>query len=246
MRRLAVVVLAGLLAVEARPALAEKPADLEKAIFAAVNAHRAREKRDSLTLNATLAKIAQGHARAMARADRFGDSGTNGHIVAGKGPLDRVKAGGYAFAALAENVGWNAVEAPAERMMKDWSNSPPHRKNMLDRNVTQAGVGAARGASGRWYFVLLLARPQSQEVKFLFALENRTSHTIRFRLGTSNDELKAGQKATYRLGQPQGKVRIVITWPEGEGTSADLADGTRYAFIEKKKGVFAFARVGAL
>jgi uncharacterized protein YkwD len=44
-------------------------------------------------------------------------------------------------------------------MMDGWKNSPGHRRNLLLAQVTEIGVGAAKGRSGRWYFVQLFGSP---------------------------------------------------------------------------------------
>src|SRR4051812_42741724 len=86
---------------------AQTPAKLEEAVLVASNAHRAKNDKGKLRIDATLNKIAQAHAQAMARRNLYGDGDKNGHYLDGKGPVDRAKAGGYKYAELLENVGWN-------------------------------------------------------------------------------------------------------------------------------------------
>jgi len=50
---------------------------------------------------------------------------------------------------------------PSAAMMDDWKRSPGHRRNMLTPNITEIGVGAAQGKSGRWYFVQVFGRPHA-------------------------------------------------------------------------------------
>ena len=231
-----------------QPASAQKPAEVEKAIFVAANAYREKHDAGKLTRDATLDGIAQKHAQAMAKLDRYGDDNKNGHILDGKGPSDRARAGGYAFAYLAENVGWNIRSTgPAERIMKDWIASPPHRKNLVGRTVTQTGIGAAQGKSGRWYFVQMFGRPLSQITSIKVAIENRTRRVIKFAIGPTKYELKPSQKGVYTSYRAEGKIQVRISWPGVEtAQTSDLADKTHYAFAEKKKGGFEFVKVGAL
>jgi uncharacterized protein YkwD len=248
MQRPVILLLACSVLLAGQPARAQKPADVEKAIFESSNAYREKKEVGKLSREATLDKIAQGHAQAMARMDRYGDDDRNGHIVDGKGPRDRVKAGGYEFLYLAENVGWNrGFKDPAGKIMNDWIRSPLHQKNLLTKTVTQTGIGAAKSKSGRWYFVQLFARPFPKTIRIKVAIENRTGQTIKFQIGSNRYELKADQKATFNHSQAAGKVQIRITWPDVEAAqTSELADKTRYAFVEKKKGVFEFTKVGAL
>ena len=72
----------------------------------------------------------------------------------------RIQTGGYAFGRVAENVGYQLNKPdPANSMMQGWETSPGHRRNMLLVDVSEIGVGAAQGSSGRWYFVQVFGRP---------------------------------------------------------------------------------------
>lgn len=220
-------------------------AAIEKAILDATNAYRAKNDRGKLSLDSTLAKIAQGHAREMARRDSYGDDDKNGHILDGKGPADRAKEGGYVYARIAENVGWNKGHSdPAATMMQGWIDSPGHRRNLLDDELTEIGIGAAQGKSEKWYFVQLFGRPQRLMTRVAVTIENRTGETIPFRVGTGDYELGPGYTGTYRVSQSSGKVAYTIRWPgddAGEATGT-LTDGTRYIML-KKDGKYQFRQI---
>ena len=133
---------------------------VERKVIASTNAYRRQHALPALALDARLIRIAQGHARNMARQDKFGDTDNNGHLLDGRSMEQRIRAGGYRFARAAENVGYHLNRGePAAAMMEGWKRSPGHRRNMLLPDVTEIGVGAAKGRSGRWYFVQLLGRP---------------------------------------------------------------------------------------
>lgn len=137
---------------------------LEKEVIDGTNVFRGENRLDALKPSVKLIVIAQNHARNMARQDRFGDTDRNGHVLDGKSMQDRINAGGYAFGRVAENVGYQLNKSdPAASMVQDWKASTGHRKNMLLADVTEIGVGAAQGKSGRWYFVRLFGRPQGTE-----------------------------------------------------------------------------------
>jgi uncharacterized protein YkwD len=134
---------------------------LEQKIIEATNAFRSQNGLGLLRPKVQLIVVAQNHARNMARQDRFGDSDQNGHILDGHNFEYRIEASGYSFERAAENVGFQRVHGdPAAAMMEDWKRSPGHRRNMLTPDITQIGVGAAQGKSGRWYFVQVFGRPQ--------------------------------------------------------------------------------------
>jgi uncharacterized protein YkwD len=148
-----------------RPAKPSAPArvkvsGLERELIDATNAYRREKGLETLKPSVKLISIAQGHARNMARQDKYGDSDRNGHVLDGKSADDRVKNGGYDFSRLAENVGYQHNRPdPAASMMDGWKKSRGHRKNMLLPDVTELGIGAAQGKSGRWYFVQIFGLP---------------------------------------------------------------------------------------
>jgi len=132
----------------------------EQKVIEGTNAFRRSNGVAALKPNMRLIVIAQNHARNMARQDKFGDSDNNGHVLDGQSMEFRIRTGGYEFARTAENVGFETVRSdPAVAMMEGWKASAGHRRNLLLPDVTEIGVGAARGRSGRWYFVQLFGRP---------------------------------------------------------------------------------------
>ena len=150
------------------PPVAPKPAPpagvrvngLEQTVIEATNGFRGQNRLETLKPNVRLIVIAQNHARNMARQDRFGDTDKNGHVLDGKGLGYRIQAGGYDFGRVAENVGYQLNKSdPAGSMMQGWKTSPGHRRNLLLADVSEIGVGAAQGKSGRWYFVQVFGRP---------------------------------------------------------------------------------------
>lgn len=222
--------------------------ELEKQIVRLTNAFRTENDRKPLKTDSVLMRVARDHALNMARQDRYGDDDRNGHVLDGKDVADRVKAAGYAHAALAENVGYrHGYAEPAADMVDGWKKSPGHRKNMLDADLLELGVGAARGKSGRWYFVQVFGRPASAATKVRVQIENRTEHPIEFRIDAKEYSLKPGFTGTYTHTKSSGKVGYAIRWPAPQGkvdaVRGTLVDGTKYAFVQEGKN-FDFKRVG--
>lgn len=134
----------------------------EERIIESTNAFRAQNGLQPLKPRIQLIVLAQNHARNMARQDRFGDTDDNGHVLDGHNFEYRIESSGYAFERAAENVGYQRVHAdPVNAMMEGWKTSPGHRRNMLTPEITEIGVGAAQGKSGRWYFVQVFGRPST-------------------------------------------------------------------------------------
>jgi uncharacterized protein YkwD len=117
---------------------------------------RAQEGKPSLKESAALNKVAQSYAALMAIKDQ------PGHNVDGKDGSRRLDEAGYAWSAMAENVGWNLGQKdPAAWMVQKWKDSKDgHRENLLSTAVTEIGVGVATSSTGKIYFCQLFAKPK--------------------------------------------------------------------------------------
>lgn len=102
------------------------------------NLERAKAGLPSLVWNQALAEVAEAHCADMSERGYF-SHGTPEGIT----PFDRAKAAGIAFTAVAENIA--AGQPDPESVMQGWMNSPGHRKNILDPELTELGVAFVRG-----------------------------------------------------------------------------------------------------
>lgn len=244
----------------ASAALAEpKPADVEKQILEAVNAHRAKSDKGKLAVEKTLRGVASAHAKRMADLDKYGDDGKDGHVIDGKTPAERVKAAGYAYARMAENVGYNqGFDDPGKKIMEDWIASPGHNANLLNGDLTEIGIGAAKSASGTWYFVQVFGRPRRLGVGapagdgLKVEVVNKTRAEVTLRLLGTDFPVKPGGVHTFRGTSGSGKYPYTFTWPDDrkEGTPAtskgEFKTLRSYAVTKSDDGAYSVAEVGAI
>jgi uncharacterized protein YkwD len=94
-----------------------------------------------LTLEPRLSEAASAHARDMLAQHYFDHRDPAGHS-----PADRVRARGYRYAIVGENLAAGATDA--HEAMQGWLDSPGHCENIMDPRFTQLGVGFADTASG--------------------------------------------------------------------------------------------------
>ncbi|MGC3998418.1 MAG: CAP domain-containing protein [Anaeromyxobacter sp.] len=122
------------------PAPAADPASLEAAeaaVLRALNATRSRQRLPPLRADPAVAAVARRHAEAMRAA------GLVAHVLPGSpGPDARLRAAGLPFAAVRENVAQARTALQAHATIEE---SPAHLANLLDPQLTRAGVGVARG-----------------------------------------------------------------------------------------------------
>jgi uncharacterized protein YkwD len=109
-------------------------------VVAATNAERTRRGLVALNVEARLAGAAQAHSDDMARRNFFAHESPEGRSVA-----DRVRAFGYRYRVVAENIA--AGQRTADEVVTGWMNSPGHRANILNAEVRQIGVGLAAGGT---------------------------------------------------------------------------------------------------
>ncbi|MGA2202893.1 MAG: CAP domain-containing protein [Terriglobales bacterium] len=116
------------------PAYGQTPTlRVERELFAAVNQARRAQGLTPLRWDESLAAAARRHAEAMA------EHGSAQHGFEGEPSLSaRVKQAGAHFSWLSENV----IQGPSpEFIHTQFMKSPPHRANILDRDMDSIGVG---------------------------------------------------------------------------------------------------------
>ena len=104
-------------------------------------------------LDARLAAAAQAHSADMVRRGFFAHESPDGRQV-----WDRAVAEGYAYRKVAENIA--AGQRTADEVVRGWMESQGHRANILDRDLTQIGVGRAEGGSYGVYWTQVFGTPR--------------------------------------------------------------------------------------
>ena len=130
--RLAAMAMVGILL--CWPAYSQTPTlRAERDLFAAVNQARRAQGLAQLRWDESLATAARRHAEVMA------ERGSAQHGFAGEPSLSaRVKQAGAHFSWLSENV----IQGPSTEFIHvQFMKSPPHRANILDRDMDSIGIG---------------------------------------------------------------------------------------------------------
>jgi uncharacterized protein YkwD len=138
----------------------DRPATVDPATAAAmVSEFRRKSGLGAVTIDPTLAAIAAKHAKAMAAEDKLA------HVLPGEVSFAaRLSAGGYDAAYAAENVG--AGYHTLDEAIAGWRASPPHRANMLNRNIDRIGIAVAYNKDSRFrdFWCLVLAKPDERKM----------------------------------------------------------------------------------
>lgn len=145
-------VLAGLSADPAKEKAEFKLTDDEQAVLDATNGERKKAKMEPLTADPKLTAAARAHAANMARQAKLA------HTLDDKTFEDRVKAVGFEYRALAENIAHN-YPTPKE-VVAGWMDSAGHKANLLNADYTRIGLAVAKSEKGEPYWVQVFGTPK--------------------------------------------------------------------------------------
>jgi uncharacterized protein YkwD len=139
----ALLLLGGGCAVQAPAGPSASGTSEEAALLAEMNRARTARGIPPLAHDPRLAELARAHSHDMATGGYFDHVGPDG-----RAPADRARDAGYAFRRIAENLytasGTAADQDFAARAVRAWLESPGHRANMLNPELTHGGVGIVR------------------------------------------------------------------------------------------------------
>jgi hypothetical protein len=168
------------------PAAADKnkSADTEQAarlIVTGTNVFRQREGRAAIDSETQLTQAAREFAKFLSSSEKYG------HTADGRQPHERAQQHGYEYCMILENIAYQfrsqgfETDELARSFVAGWERSAGHRKNMLNPDVTEIGVGVARNErSGYYYAVQMFGRPKADMASFSVANESNTDVSYRF------------------------------------------------------------------
>jgi len=189
-------------------------AQATKLIIDSTNAFRKEEGRSPVTVNAKLTETARSFADFIARTNKYG------HNADGNRPADRAKKHGYDYCIVLENIAYQynsrgfTTQELARGFFEGWKNSPGHRRNMLDPDVTETGVAITHSEkSGYYYAVQMFGRPKSLAIEF--RLSNQADAPIEYKIASQSFTLQPNYIRTHTRCRPE---EVTIQLPgETEG-----------------------------
>ena len=214
------------------------PDEVTELVVRLTNEFRVQEGRKEVVVNGQLLAAARYFAGYVAKTGQFS------HEADGSTPGDRAKQHGYDQCIVSENIAYQysstgfATRQLAQGFVEGWKNSPGHRKNMLDPDVTETGAAVARSKPGHYYAVQMFGRPASQAVKFSIA--NRSNAALRYRIGNTAFSLAPRQTRTH---QQCRSDEVTFDWPGKQpATTVSPKDGDRLAIVRTESGGFSLNR----
>ena len=167
-------------------------------------------------------------------ADFMARTGKYGHSADGTEPAARARRVGYDYCIVAENIAQLyrsdgiATADLASRLVKGWQDSPEHRKNMLDPNVTETAVAIARSARTDYYYaVQLFGRPASQSIEF--KVSNRAGVMVSYAFDGQTYQLPTRTTMTHQVCKPAAL--------EFRGKTLQPMGGQQLVIVNEQNGV---------
>lgn len=117
-----------------------------------ISGYRANNGLGPVAVDPLLMKAAEEQAAAMVRRDKLDHN-------AGKTFTQRLKASGFPVATGVENI--SAGYHTLAEAFSGWRDSPPHKANMLHKDVTKLGIAAVHAPKSKYkvFWALILAAP---------------------------------------------------------------------------------------
>ncbi|MFJ4878018.1 CAP domain-containing protein [Streptomyces sp. NPDC088745] len=127
------------------------PSQVATAFVRLLNRERAAAGCRPVRTQRTLTYVAQQHSAYLAKSRTLTHTDAYNRDVG-----ERLNAAGYRWRRAAENLAVASSDAPSA--LREWKESPRHRRSMLTCAFRHAGVGAVR-SGGRTWWTLTLAVP---------------------------------------------------------------------------------------
>ncbi len=121
-----------------------------------ISGYRSNNGLGPVIVDPELMRLANDQARTMAARNKLD------HDV-GRPFQQRIKKSGFDASVAVENI--SAGYHTLAEAFSGWRNSPPHRANMLNRNVTRMGIAAVYSPQSKYkvFWALILAAPDERK-----------------------------------------------------------------------------------
>jgi uncharacterized protein YkwD len=126
---------------------------MEAQVQQQINQIRQQNGLSELRMHTKLAQVARDYSRRMAEEDFFSHTSPSGDTM-----VQRVKSAGIFYFLLGENLfTCTNLPQPVAASVQGWMDSPGHRKNILQPEYRETGIGIWRSGN-TYYFTQLFLR----------------------------------------------------------------------------------------
>lgn len=219
-------------------ALTPDYAQVETFVVEMTNAYRRENKLGQVRINARLNAAARKYAALLAKTREFS------HTAGGTNAGDRLKSAGYDFCSYGENLAMAAdsrgfASRPlAAQAVTGWINSPGHRANILEKGVTEIGVGVALVPHQypKYVTVQLFGQPRSAALEF--QISNTLKSAVTYTFAGKTQTIEPSYAITH-TSCSAGAITFEQAgglFSSGAKTRVEAADGRNYVLKPDGKG----------
>lgn len=136
-------------------AQSSRMAEMEAAVYRQINAVRQAHHLQKLQSNARLIRVARAYSQQMARQNFFSHTSPAGDTV-----VKRVHVAHLSYWLVGENLFKSVnIPDPVSLSVQGWMNSPGHRRNILQPEFTETGIGIWRTGNTYYFTQVFLRQP---------------------------------------------------------------------------------------
>ncbi len=191
-----------------------------------INNYRVSQGLSPLSMNAAVSDVASNHSKNMH------DKNELNHVLDGKSPSDRLNDAGIDYQAMVENVAFNiGYSDPVKVCFDGWVKSPGHNANMLNSDVTDAGIGIYYSQARGWWFTFMGIKPKDSNNQS----EPAKTQTIELTMkqGTSVNYAITFKNTGETTLQMKTSVESGFAWLSIQPSSVSIEPGKAYNFSAK-------------
>lgn len=141
--------------------------DLEAQLVALLNAYRAQQGKVAVAADPALQEAARAHAADMMLNNFMGHSSSTGMSFEGRMAAfvgDVTKYPSIGENAARETTGSGSAEDKTRALFQQWVESPPHRKNMVNRSFAFVSTGVIERGGDLWAVQIFFATPRAKGI----------------------------------------------------------------------------------
>lgn len=139
--------------------------DLEADLVDLLNAYRARQGKAPVAADAAFEEAARAHAADMMLNNFLGHSASTGQSFQGR--MAAFAGDVTKYPSIGENAARDTRNSPvddakARALFQQWVESPPHRRNMVNRSFAFVSTGVIQRGNSIWAVQIFFATPRAK------------------------------------------------------------------------------------
>lgn len=139
--------------------------DLEAELVDLLNGYRAQQRKEAVTADPAFEDAARAHAADMMLNNFLGHSSSTGQSFQGR--MTAFAGDVTKYPSIGENAARDTRDTPvdaakAQDLFRQWVESPPHRRNLVNRSFAFVSTGVIQRGNSIWAVQIFFATPRAK------------------------------------------------------------------------------------